>query len=897
MTRDLPSDADAGDTGTHAGDTAYRLASGVARIARAGAYVTGGALIASGGATPTTPHSEDESQIAGWSVKDPQPNAPRPVVTYPDPSPDSVPPAHGNHAPGALAPQDGPPGLSFHFQIGPNGDDHVPGMPDLNKIPGMNGIPGTDGGAQGPSLVPNIESAPGAPQGGHLPGADVPGLGNGIPGLNGGIPGLGNGIPGLGNGTPGGSTPGFHIPGFNSGANNLGLPGMHPAAAAIAADGSPGTGFSPEAAVGSTIGPIDLGDNTFGDGSDFGQFGPDNAAPHAIPDGSLPGFHLPGDYGFEGAGFGPGTGFDGVGSGFGAFFDASTDLDAHVGADGVWLSVETTVHVGVGDIGEELDNYGNYGGWPDAQHLPGGALGPESAFVPGVNSGLLGAQLGMGDAGPANIAGVAPTAGPALPAAFTGAPGAAPGIPSTAFGTAAGAPAAAPVSGVVLPGTSPTSVPGIAGVPGVAMAAPTPIPTALPAGPAPVLGAALPAVSPPPVLAAVPAVAMPQPVVATPALAAVTAPAVAVAQPVVTTPLQPGHSDAAVHPLAVALPEHGPAFGLGIGAVAVSPATFFGIPRPATPPGSSHGEHPAPTPTPVDRPEPSLPTIPRISIAPVPVSGTETPSHTIDPTHTPRDESGLPTTGAHVGTDGSTAVDPTTAAHPGTHGSTSADVPTTPAHPTATDGPTTRPHPGSTNSDGSTTHPHPTTGGSDATTPTHPTPTVADTPTTHAHPGSTGTDNSTTAPRAADSTVPMPGHDTPSSHDSAPSHLPAPTYDAPPTREPVPTHAAAPTYDSPHTPSVPTHDTPPTVSVPGEDGGAHLAPHAPLVLPTLEPGLPMKPIAHVMNSNESTPWDDGSHAGLSAVPASLLSGGLLPGTELYPSHLPVHGFPDLHSVL
>jgi hypothetical protein len=52
-----------------------------------------------------------------------------------------------------------------------------------------------------------------------------------------------------------------------------------------------------------------------------------------------------------------------------------------------------------------------------------------------------------------------------------------------------------------------------------------------------------------------------------------------------------------------------------------------------------------------------------------------------------------------------------------------------------------------------------------------------------------------------------------------------------------------------------------------------------------------------MNSNESTPWDDGSHAGLSAVPASLLAGGLLPDAELHPSHLPVHGFPDLHSAL
>ena len=887
MTRDLPSDADAGDAGDRAGDTAYRVATGVARVARAGAYLTGGALIASGGGTPDTPHSEDESQIAGWSVKDPQPNAPSPVVTYPDPSPESAPPATGHQAP--AAPHDGTPGLEFHFHIGA-GDGQIPDVPGLNQVPGMNGIPGTDGGTPGMNMVPNTESVPGTPPGAHVPGlGDVPGLGNGIPGLPNGIPGLGNGIPGMGN------TPGFHIPGFGNGDH--GLPGMHPAAASIAADGAPG--FSPAGALSSLVqpaaagfGPIDLGDH-YGDGSDFGQYVADDAAPRAVSGGALPGFHLPGQYGFEGAGF------DGVGSDFGAFVDVSSNLNTHIGLDGVWLNVDTQVHVGIGDIGEELDNYGNYGGWPDAQHGPGGM----PAFVAGVNPGMLGAQSGMGAA---NVA--AP--GSAMPAAHAGPSG--PGAAPAAFGVAPGAPAAAPVSGVVLPGASATSVPGIAGVPGVSAA-----PSVSPAlsAPAPVLGAALPAVSPTPVLAAAPsaAVALPQPVAPAPALAA---PAIAVAQPVVATPLQPApHPDVAAHPLIAALPEHGAAFPLGIGAATVSSAGFLGIPHSTPPSGDPSAEHTTPTATQIAKTgsQTSAPAIPHVSIGPVPVSGTETPGHTTHPiVPTPIDQSGSPTTGA----DGSTA------AHPGTHGSTNSDAPTTPAHPSTADDSTTHARPGATDSDG-TTPAHPSSGGSDDTTAAHSTPTNSGGSTTHAHPGSTGTGDATTVPHAADSSAQIPdrdstqpsrdhgsspSHDSPTV-DSPPSHGSVPTYDSPPTRMPVPTHDSVPTVDAPrgpsapaHVPSMPTHEAPPTVSIPGGGGdlpGAHLAPHAPILPPTFEPGLPnpMKPIAHVMNSNDPTPWDFAAHAGLSAVPPSLLSGGLTPGSELYPVHSAIHPVPDFHMAL
>src|SRR5437879_5227456 len=128
MSRDLPLDADAGDTGDHAGDAAYRVATGVARVARAGAYVMGGALIASGSDDgPAIGDSQDESRVAGWSVssvRDPQPNAPSPVITYPDPRPD---PGH-QPAPSPNG-EPIPPGFWVHIEInaGPDADTHVPG--------------------------------------------------------------------------------------------------------------------------------------------------------------------------------------------------------------------------------------------------------------------------------------------------------------------------------------------------------------------------------------------------------------------------------------------------------------------------------------------------------------------------------------------------------------------------------------------------------------------------------------------------------------------------------------------------------------------------------------------------------------------------------------------------
>src|SRR5690242_17845653 len=122
MTHELPFDDDA-DAGDHANDAAYRVATGVARVARAGAYVTGGALIASNG-SPAPENESHNSHITGWSTADPHPDVPSPVVTYPDPSPDSVPPDLGTSAP-RHTPAAPAPGLALPEH---HGTDAFPGL-------------------------------------------------------------------------------------------------------------------------------------------------------------------------------------------------------------------------------------------------------------------------------------------------------------------------------------------------------------------------------------------------------------------------------------------------------------------------------------------------------------------------------------------------------------------------------------------------------------------------------------------------------------------------------------------------------------------------------------------------------------------------------------------------
>ena len=323
MTRELPYYYNA-DANEDAGDAAYRVASGVARVARAGAYVTGGALIASNG-SPAPQNESHNSRIAGWSTADPHPDVPSPVVTYPDPSPDSVPPDLGTSVPAApgLPEQQGTdaiPGFQWPFtESAP-----PPSVGDLSVVPGSSGeanpqwtpesdgqiFPGSGtfmpefGAGQGYS-VPGLNPAS-APAGG--PGPHEPGHFGEFDGADrfdyshsaGMLPGQGLGLPG---------TNGLHIPGMN--------------------------GFGP--------GGFGSGGVESGDGSDAG-----------LPAG------------------GHGAAFDGVGdgAGFGVWLDVDSTFEAHIGADGVWVYAESTVQLSVGDVGDQIDNFGHLLG-DGFQQIPG----------------------------------------------------------------------------------------------------------------------------------------------------------------------------------------------------------------------------------------------------------------------------------------------------------------------------------------------------------------------------------------------------------------------------------------------------------------------------------------------------------------------------------------------
>src|SRR5262249_18919861 len=78
--------------------------------------------IASNGA-PAPQNESHNSHITGWSTADPHPDVPSPVVTYPDPSPDSVPPDLGTSA--ISAPAAAAPG---HLLPEYQGTDAIPGF-------------------------------------------------------------------------------------------------------------------------------------------------------------------------------------------------------------------------------------------------------------------------------------------------------------------------------------------------------------------------------------------------------------------------------------------------------------------------------------------------------------------------------------------------------------------------------------------------------------------------------------------------------------------------------------------------------------------------------------------------------------------------------------------------
>ncbi|MFD3594706.1 hypothetical protein ACFWU5_18445 [Nocardia sp. NPDC058640] len=337
MTRELPFDD--GAARTEGPDTAYRVANGVARVARAGAYVTGGALVAANGAARD---SNADSRYAGWSQQtvptDPSPDAPSPIVTFPDlaaPEFDPVVPP---------APFFAPPDVSMVARTGEfdrrpetsgsdERDSRIPGDNDSSSgigIPGYNPGYGHNPGNAEPGFdLPGFDDRP---EHGTRPGFDLPDFGR--PGFD--QPGFdqpGIGLPGFD-----GPTPGIGIPGYDSlPGNDFGIPGY-------SGIGLPGTD-----PVGS------------------------------VSDGMFDGI---GDLGGM---------FDGIG----AMMTSQWQVDVHAGLDGVWFTSQLKADLQVGDVGDQLDDYSDWlrgemttPGGTGTPSPTGGLSSPNGPTLPGSSSGV-----------------------------------------------------------------------------------------------------------------------------------------------------------------------------------------------------------------------------------------------------------------------------------------------------------------------------------------------------------------------------------------------------------------------------------------------------------------------------------------------------------------------------
>lgn len=828
MTRELPFDDDA-DAGDHANDAAYRVATGVARVARAGAYVTGGALIASNG-SPAPENESHNSHITGWSTADPHPDVPSPVVTYPDPSPDSVPPNLGNSAP--HAPAAPAPGLALPEQ---HGTDAYPGLQlpfadGGQPAPGIGGLPGSpDGGSTAPPFsIPGSPSHPGNPHSDHG-GFSNPGFGGGqgfaIPGTHHASAPAGFGLPGVPESETSG---GFGLPGQSHASGAFGLPGAEDEVDQRQAD-------------------VDTA------GADPYPTAPLSGHGLGLP--GTNGLHLPGMNGFGPGGFGglsdphdglsdphPGA-FDGIGDGGnpGIFLGTEMKIDAHVGFDGIWVTTETKVDFAVGDVGHQLDDYGQWLG-SGTHQIPTGASESDASGWAGQFGGPTSSAHASGSAAD----GVAPGAAVASPGAATAA--------ATHAGAANG-PAGAAVNGPA--GATPNG-PGAA-VPGSSAFAPQSGPIATSAAPGSTPFATAQASAP------VTNVAAPQPVSTAPVVAAPTpvapAPAPALVQPVSATPLQTTiQPEAATHPIANVITTHAGPSPLTAPAVAV-PALFDDRPRHA---GTDAG-------LPGGADDPSESGAGRTTThAPTTTSHGTTTTHDADATKTPT----APSTSHAPGT---TPGGEHTTTRPGTstdHDSVDRPTPTVTVprdtdsgHPTRTPGTT----PSDTDSDSGPS----TSAGADASTPGH---TATHTPGT-----SSGADTSATG-NADDPTAPSRGSQVPT-HD--PDSVPTQQV---PTQQ-VPTqHATPPSHDQ----TLPTHE--PTVPT-----AQHTAPVEPptVIKPptTIDPApnahVPVKPVAAVTDSYDTSLWTDPGH-GLTSVSAAGLSGGLHETTFAETHHPVDHPVVDFH---
>ncbi|MBF6172249.1 hypothetical protein [Nocardia blacklockiae] len=958
MTRDLPTEDDDPGTGQHASDAAYRVATGVARVARAGAYVTGGALIASNG-SPAPTNESHTSRITGLVPNDPHPDAPSPVVTYPDPDPDSVPPpVLGKTAPppaAAPAPaapnqwaapqQDGGFGFSTpdgsfngggYWYSHPTGDGYSPSV--------------TPGGSQAQSHAPGSghSTAPEYGDSGTLPFGSLSDPGFGLPGL----PGLGDG--------------GFDLPGYLT----------HPTSGTVG-DVASSTGRAAES-------EDSEGSRWFGVGEPHPahNFGPGLGLPGTA------GLHLPGMNGLGANGFGlpdgtdpaAGHAFDGIGDGHmvGVFFDTESHLDAHIGLDGIWITGSAQLDIAVGDVGQQLDHYGDWLGGTD----PGSSNGidgllPGLGFTHGADDGsvLSGAHAGPTPSDPTTHPGSGQDGFGAHPVSTHGGPGAlssssqdpaAAAHPGSAFGGPGGAHPGSAVdgsagthSGSVLggpAGAQPGSAfggpagtahgvaaeaqPGSAqggsahsgavhggsggGLPGSAHSGSAggghPGSQGLAAG-APVPGAAAGAMAPGAVApgAVAPGAVSPGAVAPGAAPGAV-APGV-VAPGVVAPAVAPAALPASLAPAPMVAPSPAP---MPVVAVA-QPITAVPAPVAPPPPMPVIAQPVAATPLQTTiQPEaashpianvlvahagPSPLTVPAFAAPALFDQGPERPGHV--GTGKPHDDaSGSPSTGAQTLT-GTTA--PSTGPHVGGSGTTTGATPSPgtetglpglpifgPGHSTTV----TPTEPGTTRPDVTT----PDTTRPDVTTPDTTRPDASTRPGTST--GASGTRDSdatsvtptVTLPRDTDSDQPGGAPHRPTTSDGDGPTATVPTHDVP-SHEPT---ASNPTTMPSHAPTVPSISKPVQPDT-GDSGGiaTHTQPITPP--PTVKPPTtvdpapngvhPVKPMSYQADSADAG-WPSVQHAGLSTADHGGLSNPLLPGPDAAAlDHPALHLVTDHHIML
>ncbi|SUA78722.1 Uncharacterised protein [Nocardia otitidiscaviarum] len=426
MTRDQSFDDEAGP-GEDA-DTAYRLATGISRVARAGAYVTGGALIAANGSPDRTGDAHDSRNVGWAQPDDPEPDAPSPVITFPELDPESVPPLLGGIEP--VAEQLGTDAGLFPTDFGQHG------------VPGYGHNPTADWDPSATLRQPTgFDPSAGLGQSAYDPSAGI------------------------------GQPPSAFDP-----ATGPGRP-------AEAFDPSAGlqrpAGFDPSAGLGQPD-----GDHGFGmPGIDepqqlWNQFGQGLKLP------GTEGLNLPG---MNGGGFGPvnsGNGvdsgvFDGIGENFGVVVTTDTGFSMHVGLDGVWVDSHMNIEIGVGDVGDQLDRFNQSveDALSDPSKINPAATQGSGAVDQSVGglSGLRGQGANSPGTGANPVPGTAPSATGPTPVGTPAAP--APVAPAVA-------PAVAPVSvAPVAPAApiAPVAPAPVAATP-VAPAAPIPVPVA----PAPV---------------------------------------------------------------------------------------------------------------------------------------------------------------------------------------------------------------------------------------------------------------------------------------------------------------------------------------------------------------------------------------------------------------------------